>query len=584
MEPTSRDNRVGQSATPWLWGLAGTYLLVGCSGWFPPGYRAADLGIPYLAYLGAKSVIECWLVFWAARRLGLGNRLRLSLRMTGCAFALSAFNALWLIPGELGWVKPIPSALSACVTFLTYALGLVGILWMPTRTTRRSAWWEVAFDLGAAVLGMSVALALVITMPRITVTADPSARYFALAYGGAQTLMLIGLNVLVLRGVARPSRRAFWLFVSMVFLNLVNVVIYQIESSAGPAASLRVSEFANALISVCTLWMAFAFRTDPLAAGELAPGPDWFSTFNPLPLLATAGVALLLLVGAYIPGSWNLRVLAPVMVLLVLLTLARLFLTSHENARLLREETAHVRQRQEEKVAAIRRLAGGMAHWYSNLLTAVVGRAEIGSTAEELAPSTRNDFNVILEAADRAGRITHQLLSYGGGTFLLPMTFDLSAALCELGNQLTRDLPPAVKLHVSTPGEPVLVHADLARINSVISELVTNATTAMPAGGLISINLRRERVQASTAPCPLPVQAGDFAVLEIEDSGQGIPEADLRWLFDPFFTTQPLHAAAGLGLAEVYGIIAEHGGGLAVQSEPGRGTRFTLHLPLERPV
>ncbi|WLT33525.1 sensor histidine kinase [Geothrix sp. PMB-07] len=571
----------GRTIRLWLWLLSGFYLAVGLSGWLPLGWRAADSGVLYLAYLGAKSVIECLLVFWAAQRLGLNPRLRRSLRITGCAFALSAFNALWLIPSEAGWLRPASASLAALVAFSTYLLGLAGILWMPTRKTRQSAWWEFLFDLAAAVMGLSVALALVITMPQVVAAADPVTRTYNLAYGGAQTLMLIGLNVLVLRGAAHPSRRAFWLFVTMVFLNLFTLVVYQLESSGGTKAAYPFGDLLNGLTSVCTLWTAAAFRFDPIREDDQAPGPDWFSTFNPLPLMATAGIALLLLYGAFVPGSWNLRLLVPVMVLQVVFILARLFLTSRENARLHREEALHHKQRQEEKVAAVRRLAGGMAHWYNNLLTAVVGRAEMGSATTGLDPSLREGFKVILEAADRAGRLTHQLLSYGGGSFLSLQDCELGEAVRCMGDRLVPTLPSNISLQVATGNDPLLVPVDLPRLESVVRELAMNAVAAMPQGGNLRITARQEQVRIPMEACPLPVGKGARAVIEVVDTGIGIPPHQVALLFDPFFTTQPMHAAAGLGLAEVFGVVAEHGGGLTVQSTPGLGTRFAIYLPLK---
>lgn len=565
----------------WLWLLSGLYLAVALSGWLPTGRRPADHAVLFLAYLGAKSILECLLMFWAARRLSLIPRLRQSLRVSGCAFALSAFSTLWLIPSEAGWVGLVPPSAAAALAFSTYLLGLAGILWMPTRKARPSAWWEFLFDMAAAVLGLSAVLTLLITMPQVASAADPTARAFNLAYGAAQTLLLIGLNVLVLRGAAHPSRRAFWLFVTMVALNLVSLVVYQLESPAGANGVFPFGDLLNGLTSICTLWTAAAFRFDPIREDDQAPGPDWFSTFNPLPLLATAGIGALLLVGVFAPSHWNLRWLAPVMVLQVTLILARLFLTSHENARLHRAEAVHQKRRQDEKVAAVRRLAGGMAHWYNNLLTAVVGRAEMGSAAVGLDPSLKEGFKVILEAADRAGRLTHQLLSYGGGSFLSPSAFELGEAVRSMADRLRPTLPAAISLQVSAGIDPLPVHADLPRMESVLRELAVNAVRAMPKGGSLLIATRREQVQIPLEAGPLPVGKGAYAVVEVADTGIGIPAHQLALLFDPFFTTQPIHAAAGLGLAEVFGVVAEHGGGLTVQSAPGQGTRFAVYLPLK---
>jgi len=569
-----------RSFLPWVWVLSGLYLLVALSAWLPQGYRAMEYDAPFLAYRGARSALECLFFFWVVRRLDLGQRLRQAFRVTACAFGLSAITSLWWLPSLFGLGKPIPAPVAITGTFLTYVLGLGGILWMPTRPEPRGTWWVFFLDLAVAVLGLAAVMALVITVPQMATAPDGMTRFETLSYGGAQTLMVGGLTFLVLRGAALPSKRAFWLFVVMVFLNLLGAIMSQLAASGNSMTHFyALSHLAGALTSVCTLWLVVAFRFDPVATHDLNPAPKWFASFNPLPMLATTGVAVLLVIAVFYPGTWSVRVLASVMVAQVAILLTRLLLTARENSRLMRKEAELEKKRQRENLAVVRRMAGGMAHWYNNLLMAVMARAELGTLTKGLDPAVIGSFQEILKAAERAARLTNQMLSYGGGQFLRPVRFDLVAHQKQLIAKLTSTLPATVTLEFIAEAETLPILADSARLDSAVRELVTNALAAMPAGGKVSIEVRSEIIEAPIDAGPLTVAVGSHAVIAVSDTGEGMAPDQVAQMFDPFFTTQPLHAAAGLGLAEVYGMVAAHGGGLTVRSAPGQGTRIAIYLP-----
>jgi signal transduction histidine kinase len=120
--------------------------------------------------------------------------------------------------------------------------------------------------------------------------------------------------------------------------------------------------------------------------------------------------------------------------------------------------------------------------------------------------------------------------------------------------------------------------ADARQLQLLLDQLVRNAFAAMPHGGRLTLGVRRERLEAPLETPYLSVRPADYLVLVVEDSGVGIPASDLPRIFDPFFSTRPMHAAAGLGLAAVYGIVAAHDGGIAVESTPGRGTKVRIYL------
>ena len=573
-----------QSRAPvWLWVLPALYLLVALSAWLPAGWRATDLPVPFVAYLWLRSTFECLIFLWAARRLALGSRLRRSLQITAGAFGVGASAYLWVFLAALSWVSPMPSSALTVVGFLTYLLGLLGILWMPTLTTGRAAWWVFVLDYSTAILGMAAVLAIVITLPQMAAVADASSRFTTLGNGGAQTLMLVGLNALVLRGVARPSRRAFWLFVTMVFMNLIVATVAQLEVSANPAATYPISDLMTALTSSCVVWVAVAFRRDPILPADTAPGPHWFGLFNPLPMLATAAVASLLIYATFVPGSWNVALLAPIMVAQVALLLTRVFLTSRENSRLRQAEAEREARLQHEKAVAVRRLAGGVAHWYNNLLTVVLGHAELASLADDVDPTIRRDLAMIRVAGGRAGRLTDQLLSYSGGNVVRRALFDLGGLAGHLRARAEQLLQVGVTIEVTVPSEPLWVRADQSRIESAVSELIDNAVAAMPSGGRVHLEITTESVVVPIESGPLRIGAGVHAVVAVSDTGVGVTAETLAVMFDPFFTTRPFTQAAGLGLAEVYGVVAAHEGGVVVHTVPGGGTRVALYMPVVEP-
>jgi two-component system cell cycle sensor histidine kinase/response regulator CckA len=267
---------------------------------------------------------------------------------------------------------------------------------------------------------------------------------------------------------------------------------------------------------------------------------------------------------------------------LVVLLLIRLMATVLENMRLLQAEAAEERLRQAEKMGAVSRLAGGIAHEFNNLMTTVMGHAELG--AEDLPDDSpaREDFARILEAGSRAAGLTNQLLAFSGQQLTRPMPMDLAEFVRHRGTILAARAPGGATTGFAIAAAPVRVLGDARQLGLVLDQLVGNAFAAMPAGGALTLAVTTEVLEAPLETPYLSVPAGRYAVLAVTDTGVGIPAADLPRIFDPFFSTRPMHAAAGLGLASVYGIVAAHDGGIAVESTPGQGTTVRLYFPIAR--
>ncbi len=227
----------------------------------------------------------------------------------------------------------------------------------------------------------------------------------------------------------------------------------------------------------------------------------------------------------------------------------------------LREAEAQLLQAQ--KMEAIGRLAGGIAHDFNNLLQAMLMDIELTRVRAEAAGPAVLDR---LEAQIRRGAaLARQLLLFSRRGEARKERVDLGSLLEEDVRLLRRLLPENIALEVRRPGESVPVEVDPVQVEQVLMNLVVNARDAMPEGGRLEIALERRR---------------DRAVVTVADTGHGIPPEIRDRIFEPFFTTKEHGRGTGLGLAVVHGVITSHGGTVSVQSEPGRGTTFTVELPL----
>ncbi len=235
--------------------------------------------------------------------------------------------------------------------------------------------------------------------------------------------------------------------------------------------------------------------------------------------------------------------------------------------------------RQAQKMDAMGRLAGGVAHDFNNLLTIIKGNSscltdQLGESSKLLQFTSQIDG-----AADRAVSLTRQLLAFCRMQVLQPKVLDLNqlvSEMCKLLRRLVRE-DIAFTFHA---GESLgRVKADPGQIEQVIMNLVVNAGDAMPTGGSLTIETRNVNLGGKRAAAN-PVPAGQYVLLSVTDSGEGMkPETKAR-IFEPFFTTKEQGKGTGLGLATVYGIVKQSGGFIWVESEVGKGARFEIYLPL----
>jgi two-component system, cell cycle sensor histidine kinase and response regulator CckA len=234
---------------------------------------------------------------------------------------------------------------------------------------------------------------------------------------------------------------------------------------------------------------------------------------------------------------------------------------------------------QAQKMECFGRLAGGVAHDFNNLLTVICGCSDIILAGQADREQIQELVTEIKRAGDRAVSLTQQLLAFSRKQILQPKVLDLNALLPDIEKMLRRLIGEDIQL-VIEPGQGLRrVKADPAQIQQVLINLAVNARDAMPDGGKLTIATRN--VQPSDVCCKLSTDRclDDHAELDVSDTGCGMTPEVLARAFEPFFTTKDPGKGTGLGLATVHGIIAQSGGCIDVQTEPGAGTRFRIFLP-----
>jgi two-component system cell cycle sensor histidine kinase/response regulator CckA len=247
------------------------------------------------------------------------------------------------------------------------------------------------------------------------------------------------------------------------------------------------------------------------------------------------------------------------------------------------EREAEDRLREAQKLQAVGRLAGGVAHEVNNMMTVVGGFGELLMAHPPLDATARGFVEEIQRACGRATAVTRQLLAYSRRQMLRTERVGLADVVTGMEPLLRRMLAEDVDLRIETHRD-CQVLADRGQLEQVLLNLAFNARDAMPTGGQLTIRCDIVTVDpASMAPAPLGdedrMQPGPYAALSMIDTGHGIDAEVMGQMFEPFFTTKPVGRGTGLGLSTVYGIVRQSGGFLRVTSEVGRGTTFHLYFP-----
>jgi PAS domain S-box-containing protein len=236
--------------------------------------------------------------------------------------------------------------------------------------------------------------------------------------------------------------------------------------------------------------------------------------------------------------------------------------------------------RQAQKMEAIGRLAGGVAHDVNNLLSVIVTSGQFALGALEADHPAHDDVQQMLGAAARVGALTEQLLAFSRSKPVVPRVLSVNKVVADVDSLLRRLVGREVEVSSRLADDLWNVRIDQGSLEQVVANLAVNARDAMPSGGQLLIetaNLALGKGRRLGAEVEVP--AGDYVVLRVSDQGVGIDEAIRRQIFEPFFTTKPVGKGTGLGLATCYGIVKQAGGFIGVESQEGHGTTFRIYLP-----
>ena len=246
-------------------------------------------------------------------------------------------------------------------------------------------------------------------------------------------------------------------------------------------------------------------------------------------------------------------------------------------------------QAQAQRLESLGQLAGGVAHDFNNLLAVILNY--VSFVSEDIAAaagpdpaghleSASADLGQIKKAAERAAGLTHQLLVFARGDVNRPQVLDLDTVVTEVEELLRRTIGEHVELVTSLAGDLWPVLADPGKLEQVLVNLAVNARDAMPGGGTLTIDTANITVDADAIAGGSRARKGRNVRLRVSDTGTGMAADVAQHVFDPFFTTKPDGRGTGLGLATVYGIVAQADGDIRIYSEPGHGTTFVIMLPV----
>jgi two-component system cell cycle sensor histidine kinase/response regulator CckA len=238
---------------------------------------------------------------------------------------------------------------------------------------------------------------------------------------------------------------------------------------------------------------------------------------------------------------------------------------------------------QSQKMQAVGQLAGGIAHDFNNVLSAIMMATDFLLNAHKPTDPSFQDIMQVKQNANRAASLVRQLLAFSRRQTLRPQVLDLGDALSDLTMLLRRLIGEKVKLEVVHARDLWAVKVDISQFEQVVVNLAVNARDAMPEGGRLTVKTSNVTAAHAARLANKGMPAADYVLVEVVDSGTGIPLEIVDKIFEPFFSTKEVGKGTGLGLSTVYGIVKQTGGFIYVESEPGAGTTFRIFLPRHIP-
>ena len=235
--------------------------------------------------------------------------------------------------------------------------------------------------------------------------------------------------------------------------------------------------------------------------------------------------------------------------------------------------------RQSQKMEAVGRLAGGVAHDFNNILTVILGQCDMLMMSLDDRDPVRDELGQVRDAAQRAARLTGQLLAFSRRQTLHPRQISLNIVLADLEKMLRRVIGEDIQIQLELAPDLLQVNVDPGQLDQVILNLALNARDAMPGGGRLTLGTQNVALSPEQARELGTLRTGPHVRLSIRDTGHGMDSEVLGHVFEPFFTTKEAGKGTGLGLSTVYGIVTQSDGVIRVRSAPGQGTHFEILLP-----
>ncbi len=247
-----------------------------------------------------------------------------------------------------------------------------------------------------------------------------------------------------------------------------------------------------------------------------------------------------------------------------------------------REREITERSRMQDRLATVGQLAAGIAHDFNNIMAAIVIYTDLLKTDANLSDVSRDRLLVIQRQVQRAASLIRQILDFSRRSVMEQTEVDLLPFMKEIERLLQRMLPETIQTQLEYHPGTYTVFVDPTRIQQVLMNLAVNARDAMPEGGVLQFELDRLQLEDGDEMPMIYLTPGEWIRLAITDTGEGISPENLQRVFEPFFTTKGVGKGTGLGLAQVYGIVKQHGGYIDVESQVGIGTTFHIYLPTLR--
>jgi PAS domain S-box-containing protein len=235
---------------------------------------------------------------------------------------------------------------------------------------------------------------------------------------------------------------------------------------------------------------------------------------------------------------------------------------------------------QAQKMEAVGQLAGGVAHDFNNIMSAIIGYGYLMQRKLKSDDPLRDDVEQILESANRAAEVTRNLLAFSRKQIMNVRPVNINEVIAKIEKLLSRLIGEDIEVELSLATQDLICMVDAGQIEQVLLNLATNARDAMPKGGKFTISTQLAELDDVFINAQVVGSKREFALIIVSDNGTGMRQEDIEKIFEPFYTTKETGKGTGLGLAMVYGIIKQHDGHIKVQSELGKGTSFKIYLPV----